>query len=134
MSIVVLDTNCLIVSIPKKSKYRKIWTAFLSGDYVLALTNEILTEYEEVLSEFYSPELATYVIETIINAPNVIEANVFYKWQFIRVDKDDNKFADCYVASGADFLVTEDKHFNVLKTIDFPHFRVLSINEFMKLL
>jgi len=134
MSIVILDTNCLIVSIPQKSKYRKIWTAFLSGNYVLAFSNEILTEYEEVLSDFYSPELATYVLETIINAPNIIETNIFYKWQFIQIDKDDNKFSDCYVASGADILVTEDKHFNILKNIDFPHFKILNINEFLELL
>ena len=133
MRTIVLDTNCLVVSVPKKSKYRKIWKAFLTGKYKLAVTTEILTEYAEVLSNFYSPSLANYVIETIINAPNVIETTIFYKWGLIDIDKDDNKFVDCAVSASADFLVTEDKHFNVLKKIDFPPVNVLSIKEFMKI-
>lgn len=133
MRTIILDTNCLVVSIPKKSKYRKIWKAFLTGKYKLAVTTEILAEYSEILSDFYSPELANYIVETIINAPNVIETTIFYKWGLIDVDKDDNKFVDCAVAASADFLVTEDKHFNVLKKIDFPPVNVLSIKEFMKI-
>ena len=32
---IVLDTNCLIISIAPKSPYRKVWDAFLRGDYNL---------------------------------------------------------------------------------------------------
>lgn len=33
------------------------------------------------------------------------------------IDPDDNKFIDCYVAAYADYLVTNDNHFNVLQQI-----------------
>ena len=43
-----------------------------------------------------------------------------YKWNRIIADYDDNKFVDCAFMSGADYIVTNDKHFNILKIIDFP--------------
>ncbi|MCB9352648.1 MAG: PIN domain-containing protein [Lewinellaceae bacterium] len=30
-------------------------------------------------------------------------------------DADDNKFLDCAIAAGAEYLVTHDKDFNILK-------------------
>lgn len=46
----------------------------------------------------------------------------------------DNKFIDCAIAANADYIVTNDKHFNVVKNIDFPKVNILSIQEFIKLL
>jgi len=56
----------------------------------------------------------------------------------ITADLDDNKYVDCTIASGSDYLVTNDKHFNVLKDVDFPkiivlnedHFKEIFINSF----
>lgn len=44
--------------------------------------------------------------------------------------QDDEKFADCAVASNVDYLVTNDKHFEVLKRIDFPIIQVVNDKEF----
>ena len=44
---IVLDTNCLLISIPYRSPYHTILTAFLSGAYTLCITNEILLEYDK---------------------------------------------------------------------------------------
>ena len=46
---VVIDTNVLLVSISTKSRYRPIFDALLEGKYQLAISNEILSEYMEVL-------------------------------------------------------------------------------------
>ncbi len=48
----------------------------------------------------------------------------------IQSDPDDNKFVDCAVAGNVDFLVTNDKHYNILKTIGFPPINVISLEEF----
>ena len=32
MSRIVLDTNCLIQSIPYKSRYHKVWMSFVKGE------------------------------------------------------------------------------------------------------
>ena len=48
---VVLDTNVLLVSIPTKSIYRIIFNALIDGSIELALSNDILTEYHEIIAE-----------------------------------------------------------------------------------
>lgn len=49
-------------------------------------------------------------------------------------DDDDNKFADCAIAANADYLVTNDKHFNVLKSVAFPKIQIIKIDGFMEIL
>ena len=46
---IVLDTNCLIQSIPRQSRYRKVWESLVRGEYVLCVSTEILEEYVEIL-------------------------------------------------------------------------------------
>jgi len=41
MNPVVIDTNCLLQIISRKSPYRPIWDAFLEGRYHLCVSNEI---------------------------------------------------------------------------------------------
>ena len=41
---------------------------------------------------------------------------------------------DCALNAGADFIVTKDKHFNILKEIDFPPIKIIAIEGFKKIL
>ncbi len=59
---------------------------------------------------------------------------VHFHFNLMYTDPDDNKFADCYVASGADYLITFDKHFNFLKEITFPKITVLQPESFQRIL
>jgi uncharacterized protein len=59
---------------------------------------------------------------------------VYINWRMIYADPDDDKFIDCAIAANADYLVTNDKHFNILAKIEFPTLKVLRIDEFMDLL
>jgi predicted nucleic acid-binding protein len=38
------------------------------------------------------------------------------------------------ISANARFIVTEDRHFDVLKTIDFPKIDVIGIDDFLKTL
>ncbi|MES2796979.1 MAG: putative toxin-antitoxin system toxin component, PIN family [Bacteroidota bacterium] len=128
---IILDTNCLIVSVPKLSKFRWIYDKILNGEVELVVTTEILLEYEEKLSEFYSPEYAELVIKVLINLPNVIKINpISFNWLLINNDHDDNKFVDAYVASNASIIITNDRHFNILKKIKFPPITFCKINDY----
>jgi predicted nucleic acid-binding protein len=49
-------------------------------------------------------------------------------------DPDDDKFVDCAVSANADFLVTNDRHYGILKNIPFPHLKVIRIEEFLEIL
>lgn len=76
---VVIDTNCLIVSIPKRNVEYWLYEAFSNRMFDWLISNEIMAE-------------------------------------------------------NADFLVTHDKHFSVLKNIPFPTVAVVKLPEFRKIL
>ena len=50
------------------------------------------------------------------------------------MDFDDNKFFDATVAANADYLITNDVHFNEAKKLSFPKVNIISANEFLQLL
>jgi putative PIN family toxin of toxin-antitoxin system len=131
---IVLDTNCLLPSIFESSRYYWLWEGFCDGKFSLCCTTEILNEYAELLSIFYSPEISDSIMESIMNAINLEQIIPHYKWNLISADLDDNKFVDCALNAGADFIVSNDKHFNILKKIDFPKINVIGIKEFAKIL
>ncbi len=130
----VIDTNCLLVSIPRFSETRWLFDAIKSGLFEIGITTEILEEYEEIIGGFYSPSLASNVVEMIPNLQSAIWVTLYYNWRLIEVDLDDNKFVDCAIACQADYIITHDKHFKVLKKIPFPKVKVLKMNELKKLL
>ena len=127
---VVLDTNVLLVSISSKSKYHWIYDKLVDDEYDLFITNEILMEYEEVISLKYNSSVARDVIKSLLILPNVYKTSIYYNWNLIADDTDDNKFVDCAINSNTHLLVTNDKHFQVLKNIDFPKIVVTNINDF----
>ncbi|MEZ4825311.1 MAG: PIN domain-containing protein [Bacteroidia bacterium] len=49
-------------------------------------------------------------------------------------DADDNKFVDCALNGQADYIVTDDKHFNLLKSIGFPPVRVIKTEDFLSII
>ena len=127
---VVIDTNIFIAILGRKSPYRWIFDKIRNGELQLCVSSDILWEYEEILVQKTNKNVARNVIDFLLISPNVHFVDVFYYWQLIEADPDDNKFIDCAVASGADCIASNDKHFNVLKTIDFPKLTILSLKEF----
>ena len=127
---IVFDTNCLLRILPKESQYRCLWDAFLRGKFDLCYTTEILAEYEEVLSRFYFPKVAESTVGVLLKSQNTIPITPYYKWNLIVADPDDNKFVDCALNAGADYIVTNDRHFNILKLSDFPPIKVIDIETF----
>ncbi len=131
---VVLDTNIILASISKRSPYRLVLDNFKNKAYELCVSTEILFEYEEKLTEIFSPFVARLFLESLSDRLNVKSVNVFYKWNLIYPDLDDNKFVDCAIAANVDYLVTNDKDYNSLKKLPFPKLVVLNIDEFITLL
>ena len=71
MNPVVIDTNCLLQIISHGSPYRPIWDAFLAGQYMLCVSNEILDEYQEILEQQITPTVAENVVMLLLNQQNV---------------------------------------------------------------
>ena len=129
---IVLDTNSLIMAISAKNAYHKVWIAFLYGKYKLCITTEIIEEYMEVISRNINPFVAEKIVSTILTRKNIIKLDPHFRFQLIEKDKDDNKFVDCAIVAGADYIVSEDAHFRVLETIPFPSVCVKRLEEFMQ--
>lgn len=128
---VVLDSNVLLVAIGKKSRYRNIWDAFLAGKYQLIISEDIVHEYEEILLEHTTPMIASIVMEILLESPEVVYKRVYYNWNAVIADEDDNKFFDIAVASNATFLVTNDAHFDAAKKISFPSVSIIPAEAFL---
>jgi predicted nucleic acid-binding protein len=93
-----------------------------------------LDEYAEIIERYFSPTDAEYTLAQLSLQKNIIQVIRYFEWNVIEHDPDDNKFFDCAVAANADYIVTEDKHFNVLKNIPFPSITAIKAVEFEKLL
>ena len=128
---IVLDTNILVACVNPNSMYYPVFDSFLDEEYSLCVTTDILLEYEEILSRKSRPDFASTIVEIITNAPNTIFINRYYEWQLIYRDPDDNKFVDCAIAGNAKLIVTEDRHFNVLKQIDYPKVATIRLEPFI---
>ncbi len=134
MQRIVLDTNCLLQVLPSCSPYHKVWEDILSGKIVLCVNTDILAEYEEIIALKTTPEIAYHVVEAIARLHTTFFQDVYYHFGLIVDDVDDNKFVDCAVAAGADFIVSNDKHFDVLRTISWPRIVVIRLRDFMSYL
>ena len=97
------------------------------------MTTYILEEYEEIIGQKLGEKTAIAVMETLENLSTVQFITRYFQWNLIKADLDDDKFADCAIASNVDYLVTNDGHFNVLKTIPFPKINILNSEEFKRL-
>lgn len=131
---IVLDTNVLLISLPIKSRYRPIFDALRDGDFDLVVSNDILLEYHEKIAEKTSPEVADNVLKLILSLENCLLQSTFFEWGLMHNDEDDNKYADCAIVANADHLVSEDRHFNILRDIDFPRLSVIRVDEFLQML
>lgn len=130
---IVLDCNILVMSLTSRSPYHKIYKALVNGKFNLAVTEDIVLEYEEVIQRKYNLRTANAFISLLKELPNVAYYTAYYKWSLIEKDPDDNKYCDCAIASSSSYLVTEDKHFTVLNSIDFPPLTTLSIDAFLEM-
>lgn len=134
MTQIVLDTNVLLISLPKISPYRPIFDSLISGKFKLLITEGIFQEYKEIISQKTTPKISENLGELLMQLENVKNVSVFYQWNLIKNDPDDNKFVDCAIAGNAKFIVTNDNHFNILRTTEFPKVKVIDAKDFLKII
>jgi uncharacterized protein len=131
---IVIDTNCFLAILPKKSTYRPIFDAYRQGRIELAVSSEILDEYAEIFEQKMTPQISENILELIMKQSNSIKTEIYYRWELIKVDLDDNKFVDTAISSDSDYIVTVDRHYNILKEIPFPRVGIISLDDFMNIL
>jgi len=128
---VVVDTNIVLVSLTSRSRWHAVFQALQEGAYTLVVSNEIVSEYAEKILQKYDRTTAENFLRTLLSLPNVEFQEVYYRWNLLKADPDDNKFVDCAIAASADYIVSEDRHFTVLADIAFPKVAVMRLASFV---
>ena len=131
---IVLDTNCLLQILGARSKYHFLFSLFLEGNYTLCVSTEVLFEYEEILRQKASPAAADLFMKVIARSRNVVRKDPYFRLGLVRQDEDDNKFVDCAFVCQADYIVTEDGHFDDVANSPFPLFRVIGLDAFAEMM
>ena len=131
---IVLDTNALLRSISRRSEFSIVLDKLYEKAYELYLSADILFEYEEKISEIFSKETSELIIGAFALLNNVKKTEVHFHLNLIAADPDDNKFSDCAFAANIHYLVTDDKHFNILNSVSFPAIKVIKLENFKKIL
>lgn len=78
--------------------------------------------------------MAENVINALVDSDYVEFVDPQFHLGLIEADPDDNKFVDCAFAANATFIVSNDKHFDILKDITFPKISVLKLQGFLSML
>jgi putative PIN family toxin of toxin-antitoxin system len=129
--IIVLDSNALLVSIPKQSVYRPILDALIDGKFDLVISNNILSEYTEIIERKSNSIVANNIAEMLLSLNNLNKVDVYFEWNLINNDPDDNKYVDAAIVGSADYIVTNDQHFKILRSVNFPKVKTISIKDFL---
>ncbi len=129
---IVIDTNCLISCIGKRSPYRNVFDAFLENKVTFCANHEIILEYEEIFIKFWGEEVTNNLLGLFEASDNFEQVQVFYSFKLVEKDKDDNKFVDTYISAGAMYLVSNDSAILNLRSINFPPLEILTLQEFSK--
>lgn len=127
---VVMDTNVFISGVFFSGPPYQILKAWQSGEFELAVSQEILDEYRRV-GEILAEEHPNIDLNPILNF--VIEYAKVYKSARLKEpvceDPDDDKFLACALASGSKIILSGDKH--LLKVSGYEGIEVLKPREFI---
>ena len=128
---VVLDTNVLVSGILFSGPPHHILQAWSQGRLQLALTSEILEEYRRVAVELQR-EYPGVDIGAVLDL--IVIGSEFFESARLegRVcsDPDDDKFLACAIASGANVVVSGDRH--LLRVSGYRGITVMKPRDFVE--
>ena len=127
----VIDTNVLLTIISKRSRFRWIFDAIISGKVKICVSTDILFEYREILELKTNSAIAESILKYIFASPYLKKTDIYYSFNLISKDRSDNKFVDCAISANS-FIISNDRHFRELQSIDFPKVNVFTLEEFEK--
>ena len=134
MLTVLVDTNVMMVALSPQSNLHWLYQSFTKREFNLVVSNEIKLEYEEQLRFRYDDTVVAEFLLLLTEAENVFHHEPYFKWNLITADPDDNKFVDVCITSAADYLISHDRHFDILKQTNFPVINVVDAFTFQNIL
>ncbi|MCX8177152.1 MAG: putative toxin-antitoxin system toxin component, PIN family [Candidatus Bathyarchaeota archaeon] len=134
---VVLDVNVWVSALLWGGKPAEIVKAAEEGKVVIVASEEIVGEISQVLNY---PKLRKVYQAAGLRHKDLVEA-VIKVVRFVEVSKRvsvvvehpaDDKFIECVLAAGADYIVSGDRH--LLKIGGYKRTRILSVSELLGIL
>lgn len=115
---------------------RWLYDAFADEQFSWVVSNEIISEYAELVGSEFSLKAAELVMALLLTAPNHERYEPSFRWGLISEDPDDNKFVDCAIGANVDHLVLDDRHILNLRRRKnlFPPVPILSFAQFKRVL
>ena len=126
----VIDTNILMAALLNRTGApAKIMERFRNAEFELATSESIVREYQEVILEFENdiPDDESIPLIELVEARSV-KYEVTVTLSVCR-DPDDNKFLECAISSGADFLVTKNLRHYPAK--EYQGVRIVTVGQFL---
>ena len=121
--IVCIDTNVLLQAAKFGHPFHAIFEGWFRREFVWAVSNDISLEYEEMLIRQSGKErwLQFSRVLDLAEAKGdlILYVRPSFQFQVITADPDDNKFSDCAITAAADYVITEDAHFEVLRNAGY---------------
>ena len=114
---VVLDSNALVQMSGLASPHAALKQALMEGR--LAVSTPILLEYEEVICRYsnrarWEDVARMFTLISLLHG-TIREIAPLFRFRTITGDADDDAFADRAIVAEADFIITEDHHFDVMR-------------------
>ena len=131
---VVLDTNTWLSAIVWRGEATKIIEAGLNKKIKIIISQEILSEIIDVLSQakfkdFIDKEKIEDLIKVILSIAELIETKT--RVDIIKEDPKDNIILECAVSCNADYIISGDQH--LLKLKEFKGIKIITAKEFLDL-
>ena len=129
---IVLDTNVLISATLWEGSAHKTLLLLIGRDARLYTSMAILQEYSKIIRRDF-PQLAgrlPKLVGNIVAFSTLTEPAI--RLNAVPADPDDNRILECAVASGAEFVLTYDKH--LLKLREYSGIRIFTPEKMRQLL
>ena len=116
--LVCVDTNVMLRVFARNSPIAPIFLALADGRLQLAVSTPILLEYREIIVRKGGPHFWAK-LERWLDLADALHGNIrsispSFHFHVVTADADDNIFTDCAIVADADYLITEDRHFEPL--------------------
>jgi len=113
--LVCVDTNVMLHAFARGSDMVALFKAIGTGRIGIAVSTSILLEYEEIAARqggapFAARIMALFGLVSRVHG-TVHWVNPSFQFHIVTADPDDNKFTDCAIAAGANYVITSDAHF-----------------------
>ena len=111
---------------------RKIIELWKRGEIILCVSDEIITEYINVLLRLglKGEEEIAELLELLNRRVNIVFASTDQTSQLIIADPKNDKFVECAIVAHADVIISSEKYLLDLK--EYKHVKILTPSEFIK--